>query len=294
MGKYRKALPQLAGTAMLSDGGMETSLIFQDRIDLPCFASFVLMTSRDGRARLMAHYRRYLTLAARHGIGFILDTPTWRANADWGERLGYGAASLRAVNRAAVDLLLELRHEFEVLRTPCVISGAIGPRGDGSQAGTMTAHESQAYHAPQVEAFAASAADMVTAHRLSTVQEAVGITRAAIAAEIPCAISFTLEADGELPTGAGLGEAIQAVEDSTDGGPAYYTVNCAHPSHFAAVPDHGEPWLGRIAGVGTSSSPRSHTELARHLPGMRILGGCCGTDHRHVAAICDARLQEPV
>ncbi|WP_419693181.1 homocysteine S-methyltransferase family protein [Mesorhizobium muleiense] len=309
MAKYRQNLPQLANRTFLSDGGMETTFIFHDGLDLPHFASFTLMATPEGRQKLREYYVRYLTIARRSGTGFILDTPTWRANPDWGALLGYGPEALRAVNEASIELLLDLRQEFETTETPCVISGAIGPRGDGYKAGKMDASEAEAYHVAQIESFARTEADMVAAYTFTNFHEAIGVTRAAKAHDMPCMISFTVETDGKLVTGTTLGEAIDRVDDATDGAPAYYMINCAHPTHFMQALNKGERWLDRVYGVKANASTKSHAELdesetldagdpddlgrrygrlTASFPTMRILGGCCGTDHRHIAAICEA------
>ncbi|AZO68505.1 MULTISPECIES: homocysteine S-methyltransferase family protein [unclassified Mesorhizobium] len=309
MAKYRQNLPQLANRTFLSDGGMETTLIFHEGLDLPHFASFTLVATPEGRQKLKDYYVRYLTIARRGGTGFILDTPTWRANPDWGTLLGYGPEALRAVNESSIELLLDLRKEFETAETPCVISGAIGPRGDGYKAGNMDANEAEAYHAAQIESFARTEADMVAAYTLTNFHEAIGVARAAKAHAMPCMISFTVETDGKLVTGMALGEAIDRVDDATDGAPAYYMINCAHPTHFMQALKKGERWLDRVYGVKANASAKSHAELDESetldagdpddlgrrysglrasFPTMRILGGCCGTDHRHIAAICEA------
>jgi homocysteine S-methyltransferase len=309
MSKYRTNLPQLDGGTFLSDGGIETTLIFHDGLDLPHFASFVLLDTDTGRRRLKSYYEKYLAVARDYGVGFVLDSPTWRANPDWGARLGYDAASLRHINIVAIELLEELRAEWETAATPCVISGAIGPRGDGYKAGNMNADEAEAYHGPQIAAFADAGADMVAAFTLNTIDEAIGIARAAKARAMPCAIAFTVETNGRLVTEKTLPEAIETVDRETDEAPVYYMINCAHPSHFEQALKAGEPWMERIRGVKANASAKSHAELDesetldagdpldlgqryrrlnRTFPKIRILGGCCGTDHRHVAAICEA------
>ncbi|MCI0468275.1 MAG: homocysteine S-methyltransferase family protein [Beijerinckiaceae bacterium] len=308
MAKYRTSLPQLLGGTFLADGGLETTLIFHEGVSLPHFASFVLLSYEDGRQRLRSYYRPYLSLARNRGAGFILDTPTWRANPDWGAKLGYGPDALAEINKSAVGLMAELRNEFETPLAPCVICVAIGPRGDGYKAGLMNAAEAEAYHGPQIAAAAASEADMAAAYTLTNVDEAIGIVRAAREFSIPCAISFTLETDGRLVTGRTLRDAIETVDAATGGSAAYFMVNCAHPAHFSGTFEGGA-WLSRILGVRANASMKSHAELddsetldegdpedlgrryvllKQALPSMRIFGGCCGTDHRHVAAICDA------
>ncbi|MCV0395790.1 MAG: homocysteine S-methyltransferase family protein [Rhizobiaceae bacterium] len=309
MHKYRNALPQTQGGLFLSDGGMETALIYLQGVDLPQFASFVLLDSEEGRAQLVKYYEHYLPIAIRRGAGFVLDTATWRASPDWAALIGYDRKALERLNFAAVDLVAALRSKWETDATPIVLNGAIGPRGDGYKAGRMDAAEAEEYHAFQVGIFAKSALDMVSAITMNTTNEAIGIARAAKAANVPCVVSFTVETDGRLVDGTSLRAAVEATEEATEGSPAYYMVNCAHPTHFDAALERGEAWVKRIKGVRANASAKSHAELDESteldagditdlgrryhsltsaFPSMRILGGCCGTDHRHIAAICEA------
>jgi homocysteine S-methyltransferase len=309
MAKYRNDLPQHHGGIFLTDGGMETTLIFHEGIDLPHFAAFVLLDNPEGREKLKQYYASYLAVARDHGTGFVLDSPTWRANPDWGAKLGYDAAALKAINVRSIAFLEELRAGWERPNAPCVISGAIGPRGDGYKAGNMAADEAEAYHGPQIAAFAEGGADMVTAYTLGSIDEAIGIARAARTTGIPSAISFTVETNGRLVKGETLRQAIESVDRKTGGAPAYFLINCAHPTHFEDALRAGEAWTRRIHGVRANASTKSHAELDESttldagdpsdlgqryqalrgtFPAMRILGGCCGTDHRHARAICEA------
>ncbi|MGE3227916.1 MAG: homocysteine S-methyltransferase family protein [Hyphomicrobium sp.] len=307
MSKYRKALPQLGGTLFLSDGGLETTLIFHNGIELPHFAAFDLLRTRAGRETLRSYYIPYIEMARENGMGFILDGPTWRANPDWGAKLGYSKEALAAANRDGVELLEELRAAYEAPGLPMVVSAAVGPRGDGYVPGElMSIGEAEAYHAEQIGVFADSGADMVGAYTLTNVEEAIGIARAAAAARIPVAISFTLETDGALPTGQSLKSAIETVDAETGASPAYYMINCAHPTHIGHAFAKGGAWLNRLKGLRANASRRSHVELneapdldagnpaelgaeyagiIRRFPLITILGGCCGTDTRHVACI---------
>lgn len=301
-----QALPQLGGRLFLTDGGMETTLIFHEGLDLPHFAAFVLLRTEAGRAMTRRYYERYLAIARDAGAGFILESPTWRASADWGARLGYTKAGITAVNREAIELMREIAWEAVGVR-PIVVSGNIGPRGDGYLASeVMTPDEAEAYHSLQARAFADAGADFISAFTMTNTSEAIGIVRAAEAVGLPVVISFTLETDGLLPTGQSLAAAIAEVDAATVSRPAYYMINCAHPTHFA--PTLGE--LGsigsRIRGIRANASRRSHQELNEapdldagnphelgaeyrellaRFPHINVLGGCCGTDHRHVAAI---------
>jgi S-methylmethionine-dependent homocysteine/selenocysteine methylase len=302
-------LPQLSGATFITDGGMETTLIFESGIDLPHFAAFVLLDDAAGTDALLAYYTSYLEIGARYGVGIVLDTPTWRANPDWGDRLGYSPKALADVDRRGVTLLQDLRSTTG-LEPQVVISGCIGPRGDGYRVDSkMTSEEAQRYHEFQVATFADTAADLVSALTLTYVDEAVGIARAAETAGIPSVISFTVETDGRLPSGQPLGEAIEEVDARAGGSIAYFMINCAHPTHFAHVLEEEGSWRGRIWGVRANASEASHTELdeageldsgnpvalARHyralqkvLPHLTVVGGCCGTNHRHVAEMCAA------
>ena len=306
---YRAQLPQLSGETFITDGGMETTLIFDDGIALPDFASFILLEDPTGVDVLRAYYTSYLEIAAQHGVGIVLDTPTWRANPDWGDRLGYSAAALAGVDRRGVALLEELRATAEGV-PHVIISGCIGPRGDGYRVDNeMTAEEAQRYHEPQVATFEDTAADLVSALTLTYAAEAVGVARAARSAGIPSVISFTVETDGRLPNGQSLREAIEELDDQTEGTVAYFMINCAHPTHFAHVFEEDGDWRGRIRGLRANASEKSHAELdgaeeldpgdasalADHyrvlqtrLPSLTVVGGCCGTNQRHVAEICTA------
>jgi S-methylmethionine-dependent homocysteine/selenocysteine methylase len=306
--RHRHRLPQLdAAGPFLTDGGLETTLIFHRGLDLPCFAAFALLANDSGRDELRRYFAPYLALAREHGDGFVLDTATWRANPDWGARLGYGLDDLDAANRTAVALAEEIRAAGEAKATPVVINGVIGPRGDGYDPGElMTADEAQRYHARQIATFADTAADMVTGLTLTNPEEAIGIARAARDHALPAVISFTVETDGRLPDGSPLGDAIERVDAETGGSVAYFMINCAHPTHFAGVLDDDGAWRERIGGLRANASAKSHAELdeaeeldegdpaalgaehaalRRRLPAVAVLGGCCGTDHRHVEAI---------
>ncbi len=307
MTAYRNHLPQAQGHTLLTDGGLETTLIFEDGFDLPEFASFPLLESEAGCEALRAYYRRYAEVAAGQGVGIVLDTPTWRASTDWGAVLGYDPDALAQINRAAVQLVEEIRREFEPHGTPVVISGNIGPRGDGYDPGEqMSAAEATAFHAAQISTFAETNADLVTALTMTYVDEAIGVARSAAAHAMPAVISFTVETDGNLPTGQPLGEAITQVDAATHGAPVAFGVNCAHPDHFSETFERGGDWVNRIGLVRANASRMSHEELdnAEELdvgdrnelaqlyaelrtlaPGLRVMGGCCGTDHDHIHEI---------
>ena len=310
--KYRDHLPQLDGGLFLTDGGLETTLIFHQGIELPAFAAVDLLKDDEGTETLRAYFRRYAEIAREHAAGFVAESPTWRASPGWADDVGHSPEELDRLNRRSIRLMEEVREEYESDSTPFVISGCIGPQGDGyDPAEQLTDDAARDYHSAQVATFADTAADMVTVMTMTYVEEALGVARAAADHAMPAVIGFTVETDGRLPSGQGLGDAIQQVDAETGASPAYYMVNCAHPSHFEDVLDGGSGggWRERIRALRPNASTRSHAELdeaedlddgdpadlgARltalrpRLPELNVLGGCCGTDHRHVEEICKA------
>ncbi len=307
MSKYRNNLPQLGDTLFLTDGGLETTLVFHEGLALPHFAAFDLLKDEGGLTLLAGYYDRYLAVAREHNVGAVLESPTWRANPDWAARLGYDADALADANRRAIGLMLELRARHETADRPMVISGNLGPRGDGYRADArMTADEARRYHGEQVGVFTATDADLVSAFTLNYPEEAIGIVQAARDAAMPVVISFTVETDGRLPSGDSLGVAIRRTDRETGGYAAYYMLNCAHPTHLRDLAGQDEQVLARIRGLRANASRKSHAELdestvldigdpaelgeqyrelRRRLPWLNVLGGCCGTDHRHVESI---------
>jgi S-methylmethionine-dependent homocysteine/selenocysteine methylase len=300
----RPRLPQQSDELFLTDGGIETVLIFHDGLELPAFAAFDLLKDQPGTDALRRYYAPYLELARQRDAGFIAESPTWRASPRWARGLGYTNEQLDAFNRKAIELMEELKAAYP--RT--VISGCVGPHDDGyDPAELLTEDEAEAYHATQIATFAKTSADMVTAITMTYTAEAIGIANAATGYGLPVAISFTVETDGRLPSGETLKDAIHEVDDATGAAPAYYMVNCAHPAHFEHVLEG--PWVERIRGLRANASTCSHEELDQaetldegdphdlgtryralraRLPRLNVLGGCCGTDHRHIAAIAGA------
>ena len=298
-------LPQLRGRRMVTDGGMETDLIFHHGVDLPCFAAFPLLESARGQELLAGYYNGYAAIADRAGAGLVLESPTWRANPDWGGRLGYSPADLAQINTSAIALLAQLRDRYAATVADIVVSGMVGPQSDGYQPGQLPSPEqAAAYHRPQIDAFARAGADMVSALTLTSTGEAIGIVQAARATGLPVAISFTVQTDGQLPGGIPLARAITEVDDAAR--PDYFMVNCAHPSHIEPALAEPGGWRERIAGVRYNASAKNHAEpgqatglddgdprllAAAHaqlvplLPRLSVVGGCCGTDARHVAAL---------
>ena len=299
-------LPQLE-RLFLTDGGLESDMIFNHGFDLPCFSSIMLLRSDKGRQALDTYFRDFIRLAQRAGTGIVLESATWRASPDWADQLGLTGAELDQLNGDAVSMLLALKREYAPL--PIVVSGCLGPRGDGYDAGRIMSYaEAEDYHAHQAAVLAGAGPDMLAALTMTNVNEAVGIARAAKRIGSPVAISFTVETDGRLPTGDTLGDAIGEVDSLIGGYVSYFMVNCAHPTHFAPTLLNGGEWVGRLRGLRANASRCSHEELEamtelddgnpeelgseyrdlrERLPQITVLGGCCGTDIRHVTAIAE-------
>jgi S-methylmethionine-dependent homocysteine/selenocysteine methylase len=297
----------------LTDAGLETVLLFDEGIDLPCFAAFPLVDSDEGRAALRRYYTPFLELARDRNLPLVLSAPTWRASPDWARQLGYEGDELAAVNRRAVGLVECVRDEVlrPVERGDIVVEGCVGPRDDAYRpTHLMGADEAEEYHAVQLRALADTRCAQVSALTLTYPEEAVGIVRAARAVDLPVVIGFTVETDGRLPNGASIEDATLAVDAATDGAAESFMINCAHPTHFDGALPEGDA-RRRIGGLRANASTRSHAELdeaedldsgdpvdlaaryvalRRDLPALEVVGGCCGTDIRHVAAICDAWL----
>ncbi|MCG7625185.1 homocysteine S-methyltransferase family protein [Epibacterium sp. Ofav1-8] len=308
--KYRHALPQLRGQKMMTDGGLETVLVFKEGIDLPLFAAFKALETEAGIEAVTRYFDQMANIAVETGRGFIMDTPTWRASTKWGGELGLSAAELKEIHREAIASFIKLREQYETPQSPFVINGLVGPHGDGyAPESELSIEEAQVYYSEQVQWFSELGADMVSGMTITSISEGIGIVKAAQAVNIPSVVSFTVETDGRLPSGEGLAQAVNAVDRATSGAAAYYMINCAHPDHFLDVISDGSDWLKRVGGLRANASRLSHAELDRAeelddgnpqelgqlyrrvaelLPNLNVVGGCCGTDHRHIREICAA------
>jgi S-methylmethionine-dependent homocysteine/selenocysteine methylase len=312
MSIFRNGLPQLDGGLFLTDAGLETDLIFNKGIEIREFAAHTLLADPVGRAALADYLRGFLALARDLDTGFVLDTQTWKAHPHWADDLGATDADLASANRDAVAFVAGIAAEFAANTGPVVLNGLIGPRGDAYAPETaVAAGEAEEYHATQLGWLAGTEVDMVTALTFTQSDEAIGAVRAATAVGLPIVVSFTVETDGSLPTGESLESAIEAVDVGTNGGAAYFMVNCAHPDHFLRVVN-GEAWTQRIRGLRCNASRMSHAELDEAevlddgdpdelaggygrlldaMPWVNVLGGCCGSDLRHVTKIARTATQ---
>ena len=308
MGKYRNHLPQLTSSTFMTDGGLETDLIFNKGIELPEFAAFDLLNSDEGKQILKKYYVDYLIIAKEKCGGFVLELPTYRANPDWIIKLGYSLEYLTTILNAAINELEVLRSEFEDENFKIPISFCIGPRGDGYvPENIMTIKEAEDYHSHQIQIVSKTNADLVSALTMNYIEEAIGIANAAKKYGIPAVISYTVEKDGNLPSGQSLKDAINSIDKITGNYVSYFMINCAHPEHFENILEPDEMWTKRIKGLRANASNKSHAELdesetldigdkqqlakdynklKKLLPSLNIIGGCCGTDHTHLEVIC--------
>lgn len=291
----------------LTDGGLETYMIFDKGFELPCFSSAALLETPEGRSELTKYFERFVDIADRTGRGFVMDVPTWRAGVAWASELGLSQEEVLTINRKATTFVADVRDRLEKDNLPIVLNGLIGPSGDAYAPDNVpTAENAFVIHAPQIRELGRAGVDMVSAMTLTHVSEAIGIAYAAKEIDLPVVIAFTVEVDGFLPSGQSLERAINEVDAETNEAPLYYMINCAHPDHFAPVFSDGGAWLNRIGGLRTNASRLSHEELdaaeeldsgnpselsrlhaplLELLPNVRVLGGCCGTDHRHVECL---------
>lgn len=289
-----------------ADAGLETSMIFHEGFDLPLFASFVLLEKPETREALNRWFDRFVALAKEGGTGFVVDTATWRANMGWAGALGLDEAAIRRINAEAVGFAQSWRARHETDSLPILVNGVVGPSGDGYRIdAARSAQAAETVHWPQVEALARAGADLISAVTMTYAAEAIGIGRAAKRAGVPHVISFTVETDGHLASGQSLHDAIAEVDAATGASPVFYMVNCAHPTHFSG--ELAGRFRDRIGGIRANASRLSHAELdeatelddgnpaefgelyaafPQLLPNLRIIGGCCGSDHRHVGAAC--------
>lgn len=305
MSKYRNDLPFGSDRYFLTDGGMETDFIFHHGIDIPDFATFELLKKPAMEDFIRDYFKQYTDIANKNGAGFILGGLTWRANNDWGAKFGYDTPEkVDAVVKKVIQYLNKVRNELETEDMPIVISGSLGPRGDGYDPGNPISTESaKEYHSAQIRSFYESDTDFVSALTMANAPETLGIVLAAKEIDMPIAVSFTVETDGNLPTGMSIKEAIEIIEEKSDAYPIYYMINCAHPTHFAHILKESGKWKDRLMGIRANASKCSHEELDNatelddgnplefgkeyqdilaHNPQIKIIGGCCGTDHRHV------------
>lgn len=291
---------------MTCGGGFETWLQYVDGFELRHFCAFELLDDSRGRACLTDYHRKLVEGAVDNGFGVINEGLHYRASRDWGELIGYSREGLEEINIRGIEFYKEFAREYETPETPMIVGGVIGPRGDAYDVGRVpNAAEAEEYHSEQILTFKKAGADQITAATFSSIEEAIGLARAAKAAEMPVVISFFVKQGGRLSGGETLEKAIAKVDAATGSAPAYYMINCTHPTEFepALSPGH---WTKRLGGFmpnavamdTLSLCKLGHLEdgdpeelggqmadLARRFPHVHVWGGCCGTDGRHIGEI---------
>ena len=279
--------------------------------ELPEFAMYPLLDNPEADEILRNMFRRYFEVAAEHNTGMLLNGHDYRASPDWGEKLGYSAEGLRQMQRRTIRFLDELRTEYADRVTDVYIAACIGPRGDAyGTGGEISAQEAEDYHSVQLQNLEGTAADMAVAATFNNIPESIGVIRAANKAAIPIGVSLTLTTEGRLRSGPSLGEAIEAIDEATDGGAdggaAWFGTNCSHPLEFEPALAEQGAWLDRLRYIRPNAAKMEKValcslghledgdpielgeqmgEVVRRLPGADIIGGCCGTDERHLSEI---------
>jgi len=303
---------------LLTGGGIETYLLFIQNLELREFCGFELyMQPEELRRAEEAFLRPTADAALESGCDLLVDAMTWRAQTDYLRALGYDDALLETINQDAVRWVRGFIERWRssnpgAQETTLFVSGDVGPRGDGYRVeGEIPIEAALAYHKRQIDALASAGADVIAALTMTNVNESIAIVRAARESGLPCIVSPTVETDGRTPEGISLGSFIERVDAATEAAPLFYMVNCAHPSHLDATlrsaKQRKEGWLDRFEGLRANASCKSHeeldnsTEIDRGDPaalaselvglskeyGLRLLGGCCGTDSEHIRAIAE-------
>ncbi len=303
-------IPEPGGRTYLTEGGIETYMQYKKGHEIRHFCLFDLMNDKAAMADLREYHVQLIEAALKHKTGAVLDGVHYRTSRDWGSLLGYSPQELDEMITRGIEFYKGLAREFETPDSPMPVSGVVGPRGDAyNLSHIMSAAEAEDYHSEQIATMKAAGADFVTALTFSQVEEAIGVTRAAIAHNMPVVVSLTLGKDGHLKTGAPLGEAIEAIDWATLSGPAYYMVNCTHPVDFTPAFETPGAWVKRVCGLRANASSLEHgtlcqlgrleegnpvelgqqmADMARRFPHINVWGGCCGTDHVHIDEIAKA------
>lgn len=299
--------PRLEGKFYLTEGGTETEILYKWGFELPEFAMFPLLDNPKADQVIRDIYRRYFDAAEKHQTGLLILGHDYRASPDWGAKLGYTTEGLADMQRRTIEFLDDVRREYVGRVSDVYIAGCIGPRGDAyGTGGDISEEEAEEYHSVQLTTLKSTQADMAIAVTFNNVPEAVGVIRAAHRIGIPIGVSLTLTTEGVLRSGPTLREAIEVIEEKTNGSAAWYGTNCSHPLEFAsALADEG-PWLERLRYIRPNAVKMEKValcklghledgdpvelgeqmgEVASKFPSADILGGCCGTDERHLGEI---------
>jgi len=291
----------------LTEGGIETEIIYKHGFELPEFAMFTLLENPRAVGVMRDMFRRQLDVAAEFAMSVLLTGLDYRASPDWGARLGYSQHGLAEINIRAIEFLREIASEYHEQIPRILIGGIIGPRGDAYQLNkTITSVEAEDYHAVQLATLKAAKVDFACALTFNNTPEAIGVARAATTIGVPLTVSLTVNSNGRLKSGPTVAEAVKSIDaEAGKSAPAFYMLNCSHPVEFEPALTEGA-WLERLRGFRPNASKmekialcklghleegnpvelgRLMGDLARRIPHMDIWGGCCGTGETHLREI---------
>lgn len=303
--------PELIAGAgpVLTDGGIETRIMFGSGIEMePDIQVAGLLGDPQGRAALAGIYGGYIAAAAENHLPVVIGTPTFRASPNFVRRAGLEPAEVTVLNRRAVEFHLENRRQSRY--GPVYIAGVIGPSGDAylpEQALSVT--EGARYHREQAAALAVAGADFLFAPTFPSVEEGEGACRAMASTGLPHVISWILGPDSRILDGTSLADAIGTVDADPEARPLYHSLSCIHPTAgrraVAALARESPASLGRLVEFKANGSPLRTDELIKldhptadppaefaeemaslfDPDGLRVLGGCCGTDDDHMRTL---------
>lgn len=297
------------GLLYLTEAGTETEVLYKEGYELPHFAMWTLLDNPEAMERIGDMYRRYLDVAAENETGIVLCGFDYRASPDWAALLDVDRDGLREVIHRGIGFLRDVSDPYRDRVPHILLGGSIGPRGDAYSRGEpVTADSAEEYHSFQIACLKEAGADIACAHTFNNIPEAVGVARAARAEGLPLAMYFSLDSSSRLNTGPSLRDAVIETDSQTGNAPLFYGLNCSHPVEFEPALEPGD-WIDRLRSIRPNASKMEkialcklgHLEdgdpdelgaqmgdLARRYPHMDIMGGCCGTDERHLSRIAEA------
>lgn len=269
-----------------------------------------LIYSEGGQRRLGDIYREYIEVGRMFSLPIIMFTPTWRANTERLNAAGFEAAM--DVNGDAVRFLTRLRDGYGEYGTRILIGGLLGCKGDAYVAReALSRDEAAQFHRFQIRALVKAGVDFLAAATLPAESEALGLADAMAETGVPSVLSVVLRADGSMLDGTPLHTFVERADAEVSPRPAFYMVNCTHPAVFirgmTVVATHAPHVIWRVIGLQANTSMRPPEELdgreqldagdpmllvetmlgLRKSFGTRILGGCCGTDRRHMLGLAE-------
>lgn len=295
--------PRREGQFYLTEGGVETELMYKWGIELPHFATFPLFENPEAMAAIRGIFHRYLDIAAKYRLPALVSGLDYRASPDWGAILGYSRKALAEATLQSVDFTRELVQEYASDIPQGFVIGTLGPRGDAYQLNrTITEDEAEDYHGVQLETLKQADVDIAWAMTFNNTAEAIGAARAAGKIGLPFAVSLSLDSTSKLKSGPSFAEAVETIEAKTNGSPVFYFLNCSHPVEFEPALTPGD-WIERVRGFRPNASKMEKVALCklghleegdpvelgqlvgdvvRRYPHMDIWGGCCGTGEVHL------------